>query len=58
MEILGLVWLGSRTAEYQRMRDFVAIVPVGRFYDQSNIDELNTDEAFAPANFRPVFRVQ
>ena len=35
-----------------------AIVPVGRFYDQSNIDELNTDEAFAPANFRPVFRVQ
>lgn len=35
-----------------------AIVPVGRFYDQTNIDELNTDEAFAPANFRPVFSVQ
>jgi len=33
------------------------IVPVGRFYDQSNIDELNTDQAFAPASFRPVFRV-
>lgn len=33
------------------------IIPVGRFYDQSNIDELNTDEAFAPASFRPVFRV-
>lgn len=26
MEILGLVWLGSRTSEYQRMRDFVANV--------------------------------
>lgn len=35
-----------------------AIVPVGRFYDQSNIQELDTEEAFAPANFRPVFSVQ
>lgn len=35
-----------------------AVIPVGRFYDQSNIAELNTDEAFAPASFRPVFRVQ
>lgn len=26
MEVLGLVWLGSRTNEYQRMRDFVADV--------------------------------
>jgi len=26
MEILGLVWLGSRTSEYKRMRDFVADV--------------------------------
>lgn len=34
------------------------IIPVGRFYDQTNIDELNTDEAFAPLSFRPVFRVQ
>lgn len=34
-----------------------AIVSVGRFYDQSNIGELNTDEAFAPNSFRPVFRV-
>ena len=34
------------------------IIPVGRFYDQSDIDQLNTDEAFAPADFCPVFRVQ
>lgn len=35
-----------------------AIIPVGRFYDQSDIDEMNAEEAFAPTNFRPVFRVQ
>ena len=34
------------------------IVPVGKFYDQSNIDELDTSTAFAPADFRPVFRVE
>jgi protein TorT len=35
-----------------------AIVPVGQFYDQSNINELDVNTAFAPQSFRPVFRVE
>lgn len=34
------------------------IVPVGQFYDQSNINELDVNTAFAPQSFRPVFRVE
>lgn len=34
-----------------------SVMPVGRFYDQTNISELNTDVAFAPNSYRPVFRV-
>jgi len=34
------------------------LVPVGRFYDQTNINELDAGKAFAPSSFRPVFQVQ
>lgn len=44
-----------RLLEGQEVRR--SVMPVGRFYDQTNIDELNTDQAFAPNTFRPVFRV-
>lgn len=40
-------------------KDFVrTFVPVGKFYDQSNIDELDPNEAFAPKDHRPVFNVR
>ena len=33
------------------------MVVLGHYYDQSNINEADTSQAFAPAGFRPVFNV-